>query len=116
MSNECIIRFENLTKRFGNNVANNHIDLEIHKGQIHAILGENGSGKSTLMKILYGLYQPTEGNIYVRGEKVRFPSSKQAIEHGICMIHQHFMLVPQMTVFENIISGDARNKRVINKK
>ena len=116
MSNECIIRFENLTKRFGNNVANNHIDLEIHKGQIHAILGENGSGKSTLMKILYGLYQPTEGNIYVRGEKVRFPSSKQAIEHGICMIHQHFMLVPQMTVFENIISGDARNKPVINKK
>lgn len=116
MSNECVIRFENLTKRFGDNIANNHIDLEIHKGQIHAILGENGSGKSTIMKILYGLYQPTEGNIYVRGEKVRFTSSKQAIEHGICMIHQHFMLVRQMTVFENIISGDARSRGVINKK
>lgn len=116
MSNECVIRFENLTKRFGDNIANNHIDLEIHKGQIHAILGENGSGKSTIMKILYGLYQPTEGNIYVRGEKVRFTSSKQAIEHGICMIHQHFMLVRQMTVFENIISGDARSRSVINKK
>lgn len=116
MSNECVIRFENLTKRFGDNIANNHIDLEIHKGQIHAILGENGSGKSTIMKILYGLYQPTEGNIYVRGERVRFTSSKQAIEHGICMIHQHFMLVRQMTVFENIISGDARSRGVINKK
>ena len=116
MSNECVIRFENLTKRFGDNIANNHIDLEIHKGQIHAILGENGSGKSTIMKILYGLYQPTEGNIYVRGERVRFTSSKQAIEHGICMIHQHFMLVRQMTVFENIISGDARSRSVINKK
>ncbi len=116
MSNECVIRFENLTKRFGDNIANNHIELEIHKGQIHAILGENGSGKSTIMKILYGLYQPTEGNIYVRGEKVRFTSSKQAIEHGICMIHQHFMLVRQMTVFENIISGDARSRGVINKK
>lgn len=68
------------------------------------------------MKILYGLYQPTEGSIYVRGERVRFSSSKQAIEKGICMIHQHFMLVKQMTVFENIISGDARNRRVINKK
>lgn len=116
MSNECVIRFENLTKRFGDNIANNHIDLEIHKGQVHAILGENGSGKSTIMKILYGLYQPTEGNIYVRGERVRFTSSKQAIEHGICMIHQHFMLVRQMTVFENIISGDARSRGVINKK
>lgn len=116
MSNECVIRFENLTKRFGDNIANNHIDLEIHKGQIHAILGENGSGKSTIMKILYGLYQPTEGNIYVRGERVRFTSSKQAIEHGICMIHQHFMLVRQMTVFENIISGDARSRGIINKK
>lgn len=116
MSNECVIRFENLTKRFGDNIANNHIDLEIHKGQIHAILGENGSGKSTIMKILCGLYQPTEGNIYVRGERVRFTSSKQAIEHGICMIHQHFMLVRQMTVFENIISGDARSRGVINKK
>lgn len=116
MNNECIVRFENLTKHFGDNVANDHIDLEIHKGQIHAILGENGSGKSTIMKILYGLYQPTEGSIYVRGERVRFSSSKQAIEKGICMIHQHFMLVKQMTVFENIISGDARNRRVINKK
>ena len=115
MSNECIIRFENLTKRFGNNIANNQINLDIHKGQIHAILGENGSGKSTMMKILYGLYQPTEGNIYVHGEKVSFPSSKQAIEHGICMIHQHFMLVPQMTVFENVISGDARNPHIIKK-
>jgi len=116
MSNECIVRFENITKRFGDNIANNQINMEIHKGQIHAILGENGSGKSTIMKILYGLYQPTEGNIYVRGEKVSFPSSKQAIEHGICMIHQHFMLVNQMTVFENIISGDARNKSIIDKK
>ncbi|MEG1525100.1 MAG: ABC transporter ATP-binding protein [Clostridia bacterium] len=116
MNNECIIRFENLTKRFGDNIANNQITLDIYKGQIHAILGENGSGKSTLMKILYGLYQPTEGNIYVHGKKILFTSSKQAIANGICMIHQHFMLVPQMTVLENIISGDLRNKIIINRK
>ncbi len=116
MSNESIVRFENLTKRFGSNTANNNITLDIHEKQIHALLGENGSGKSTLMKILYGLYRPTSGKIFVRGEQVSFASSKQAIEQGICMIHQHFMLVPQMTVLENIVAGDARNSMILNCK
>lgn len=114
MSSDSIVRFENLTKRFGTNTANNNITLDIHEKQIHALLGENGSGKSTLMKILYGLYRPTSGKIFVRGVQVCFNSSKQAIEQGICMIHQHFMLVPQMTVLENIIAGDARNKSVLD--
>lgn len=116
MSSDCIVRFENLTKRFGSNTANNNITLDIHEKQIHALLGENGSGKSTLMKILYGLYQPTSGKIFVHGEEVGFASSKQAIEHGIFMIHQHFMLVPQMTVLENIVAGDARNEAVLDYK
>ncbi len=114
--NDCLVRFENLTKRFGDNIANKNINLDIKKGQIHAILGENGAGKSTLVKMLYGLYGATQGDIYLRGEKVCFTCSRHAIEHGICMIHQHFMLVEQMTVFENIISGDYRNKAVLNKR
>jgi len=114
MVNECIVKFENLTKIFDDNIANNRICLEIQKGQIHALLGENGSGKSTLMKMLYGLYQPTDGRIYVRGEPCAFTSSNQAIEKGIFMIHQHFMLIPQMTVVENIIAGSAGNKPVLD--
>ncbi len=116
MNQDCIIRFKNLTKRFEDNVANNQINLEIHKGQIHALLGENGSGKSTLMKILYGLYKSTEGEIYVRGEKVCYKSMNDAIARGIFMIHQHFMLIPQLTVAENVMAGAAGNKAVLDYK
>ncbi|MGJ3248282.1 MAG: ABC transporter ATP-binding protein [Elainellaceae cyanobacterium] len=99
------LRLEGITKRFGSFVANDHINLEIQAGEIHAILGENGAGKTTLMNILSGLYQPDAGTMYLEGKPVRFTSVKTAIRHGIGMIHQHFMLVPQLSVTENIILG-----------
>ncbi len=99
------LHLEGITKRFGSFVANDNINLEIDAGEIHAILGENGAGKTTLMSILSGLYQPDAGQIYLQGKPVQFTSTNVAIQHGIGMIHQHFMLVPQLSVTENIILG-----------
>jgi general nucleoside transport system ATP-binding protein len=99
------LRLEGITKRFGSFVANDAIDLDIAAGEIHAILGENGAGKTTLMNILSGLYQPDAGQIYLEGKPVHFTSASAAIQQGIGMIHQHFMLVPQLSVTENIILG-----------
>ncbi len=107
-----ILRMEHITKRFGDVYANRDINLEIRAGEIHTLLGENGAGKSTLMNVLFGLYQPTEGSIYLRGEKVRIDSPAQAVRLGIGMVHQHFMLVEAMTVFENIILGDRNTKGI----
>ncbi len=101
----CIIQLEDITKRFPGVTANDHINISVEKGEIHTLAGENGAGKSTLMNILFGLYRPTEGNIYINGEKVEFHSSKDSIKCGIGMVHQHFMLVPKHTVAENIIAG-----------
>jgi simple sugar transport system ATP-binding protein len=92
-----------ITKRFPGVVANDHVDFDLRKGEVHALLGENGAGKSTLMNILYGLYKPDEGEILSRGQKVSFHSAKDAIDRGIGMVHQHFMLIPVMTVAENIV-------------
>src|SRR5439155_22976969 len=92
-------------KRFGSLVANDAIDFELNRGEIHALLGENGAGKSTLMNVLYGLLQPDEGEIVLDGEPVRVESSRRAIQLGIGMVHQHFMLVPVMTVAENLVLG-----------
>jgi len=94
-----------ITKRFPGVIANDHIDFDIKAGEIHAILGENGAGKTTLMNVLYGLYQPDEGEIRVRGKKVTLESPKDAIDLGIGMVHQHFMIVPSLTVTENIVLG-----------
>jgi ABC-type uncharacterized transport system ATPase subunit len=94
-----------ITKRFGALVANDAIDFELRRGEIHALLGENGAGKSTLMNILYGLHQPDEGEIRLDGETVRVDSARRAIGLGIGMVHQHFMLVPVMTVAENLVLG-----------
>ena len=101
-----ILRVEHLMKVYGNGVmANKDINFTAEKGEIHAICGENGAGKSTLMKMLYGIEQPSEGDIYVKGEKVHLTSSAKAIEHSIGMVHQHFMLVPSLTVAENVVLG-----------
>ena len=94
-----------ITKRFGRFTANNHISLTVRTGSIHGLLGENGAGKSTLMNILSGLYQPDSGQILLDGQPVTIQTPADAIRHGIGMIHQHFMLVPQLTVTENIILG-----------
>ena len=100
-----LIHIDSITKRFGAVVAADRVTLTVRRGTVHALLGENGAGKTTLMNLLYGLYQPDEGRIVLRGQPVHFMSPRSAIEHGIGMIHQQFMLVPALTVAENIILG-----------
>lgn len=105
-----VLEFKGITKRFPGVLANDHVDLTLGKGEILALLGENGAGKTTLMNILYGLYQPDEGEIWVRGEKIEIHSPSDAIEAGIGMVHQHFMLVPVFTVTENVMLGDEETR------
>lgn len=101
-----ILKVCNLEKVYPNGVmANKAVNFSANKGEIHAICGENGAGKSTLMKMLYGIEQPSSGDIYVKGEKVKLASSAEAIKHSIGMVHQHFMLVPSLTVAENVVLG-----------
>ncbi len=99
------IELRGITKRFPGVIANDNVNLTVEKGEIHAICGENGAGKSTLMKILYGLQPPDEGTMLVDGQQVSFSSPNDAIDKGIGMVHQHFMLADQLTVLENIILG-----------
>ena len=89
---EELLRMEHISKRFGDFYANHDINLSVAKGEVHTLLGENGAGKSTLMNILIGLYQPTEGKIFLNGKEVRIESPSQAVKLGIGMVHQHFML------------------------
>jgi ABC-type uncharacterized transport system ATPase subunit len=98
-----VLEMRGITKRFPGIVANDRVDLDLRRGEVHAVLGENGAGKSTLMNILYGLYHADEGEIRVHGKPVTFSSAKDAIASGIGMVHQHFMLIPVMTVAENIV-------------
>lgn len=102
---EPILRMVKVTKRFPGVLANDRVNLDIHAGEIHALLGENGAGKTTLMNILYGLYRADEGEVTCYGRPVRFNSAKDAIKTGIGMIHQHFMLIPVHSVVENIVMG-----------
>src|SRR2546423_9142465 len=103
MDETPVLELRGITKRFPGIVANDRIDFTLGRNEVHALLGENGAGKSTLMNVLYGLYQPDEGEIRVKGKPVRISSPKDAIELGIGMVHQHFMLIPVMTVAENIV-------------
>src|SRR5919201_1675086 len=97
------LELRGITKRFPGVLANDHVDFDLRRREVHALLGENGAGKSTLMNILYGLYHPDDGEVRINGRAIRFHSSKDAIESGIGMVHQHFMLIPVMTVAENIV-------------
>ena len=107
------IRMKGIVKRFGNFTANDHINLTVHKGEVHAILGENGAGKSTLMTVLYGIYQPNEGSIEIDGKPVKINGPEEAIKLGIGMVHQHFMLIQPFTVTENIILGSEPRKGLV---
>jgi simple sugar transport system ATP-binding protein len=105
MADAPLLELRGITKRFPGVLANDSVDFDLLDGEVHALLGENGAGKSTLMNILYGLYTPDEGQILLHGNPIELGSTKAAIEHGIGMVHQHFMLIPVMSVAENIVLG-----------
>ena len=103
---EIILKLDNVTKVYPNGtVANRDINMEFEKGEIHSIVGENGAGKSTLMKIIFGIEAPSSGTVTYKGQEVHFNGSMDAIEAGIGMVHQHFMLIPSFSVVDNIILG-----------
>ncbi len=104
------VEMKNISKSFADNIANNQIDFSVNDGEIHCILGENGAGKTTLMKILFGLYSKDSGSVYIKNQEVNIHQPRQAIDLGLGMIHQHFMLVDRLTVTENIIAGDEPRK------
>lgn len=107
---ETIIRFDNISMQFPGVLANDQVSLEIKKGEVFALVGENGAGKSTLMNILYGLNTPTDGNVYIKGEKMESFKPMEAIKRGVGMVHQHFMLVPSFTVAQNIVMSKEPRK------
>src|SRR5213596_1099571 len=106
MDEPPVLELHGITKRFPGVLANDHVDFDLRRGEVHALLGENGAGKSTLMSVLYGLYKSDEGEMLVDGKPVEIASPSEAIGLGIGMVHQHFMLVPVMTVAENIVLGN----------
>lgn len=110
-----ILELKSITKRFPGVLANDNINFTLEEGEIHGMLGENGAGKTTLMNILYGLYHPDEGEIFVRGSNVEIETSSDAIRAGIGMVHQHFMLIPVFTVTENVMLGDESTKSFFDK-
>ena len=108
---EYVVQMKQITKIYANGAAANRgVDFNLRRGEIHALMGENGAGKSTLMKMLFGLEQPTSGEIFVNGEKLVLSSPSVAIAHGIGMVHQHFMLVPSLSVAENMVLGMVPHK------
>ena len=116
MSESPLVLMKDIVKRFPGVLANDHVTFELRRGEVHALLGENGAGKTTLMNILYGLYKPDSGEIYVKGRKANIRSPRDAIRLGIGMVHQHFRLIPTHTVTENIILGLKEAGFVINYK
>jgi ABC-type uncharacterized transport system ATPase subunit len=103
---EAALEVHNITKHFPGVLANDHVDFRLEKGEIHGLLGENGAGKSTLMSVIYGLYAPDEGEILIGGKRVTIHEPRDAIEHGIGMVHQHFQLIDPLTVVENVMLGN----------
>ena len=113
LDEDYVVQMKGITKVYPNGVAANQgVDFNLRRGESHALRGENGAGKSTLMKMLFGLEQPTSGEIWVHGEKLTLSSPTVAISHGIGMVHQHFMLVPSLTVAENKIGRASCRERV----
>ncbi len=109
---ETIVKFENVTMQFPGVLANDNVSFDIKKGEVFALVGENGAGKSTLMNILYGINTPTDGSVYIKGNKMEKHAPAEAIEQGVGMVHQHFMLVPSFTVAQNIVlSKEPRKNR-----
>ncbi|HRI55715.1 MAG TPA: ABC transporter ATP-binding protein [Anaerolineae bacterium] len=108
-----VLELRNITKQFPGVLANDHINLTLEEGEIHALLGENGAGKSTLMNILYGLYSPDEGEILIHGQATKISGPTDAIRQGIGMVHQHFMLVPVLTVAENVMLGEESTRGLV---
>lgn len=111
-----ILEMKNIVKQFPGVLANDNVNLTVEKGSIHALMGENGAGKSTLMNILYGLYAPSSGQIIFNEKEIQITSPKHAIEHGIGMVHQHFMLIPALSVIENVVLGKHENKKILDLK
>ena len=105
VTDDLVLEMRGIRKEFPGVVANDDVSFDVRRGEVHALLGENGAGKSTLMNILYGLYRPDAGEIRLNGKAVHFSSARDAIQAGIGMVHQHFMLIPVMTVAENIVLG-----------
>src|SRR6266705_6483632 len=105
MADDLVLEMREIRKEFPGVVANDEVSFDVRRGEVHALLGENGAGKSTLMNILYGLYRPDGGEIRLNGKPVSFSSARDAIDAGIGMVHQHFMLIPVMTVAENVVLG-----------
>jgi general nucleoside transport system ATP-binding protein len=105
VADDLVLEMRDIRKEFPGVVANDNVSFDVRRGEVHALLGENGAGKSTLMNILYGLYKPDGGEIRLNGKHISFSSAREAIEAGIGMVHQHFMLIPVMTVAENIVLG-----------
>ena len=116
MSNQetNVLEVHNITKRFPGVLANDKVNFSLRKGEIHALLGENGAGKTTLMNIIYGLYSPDEGEFLVNGKPIEIKGPHDAINYGIGMVHQHFMLVPVMTVTENVMLGNELTRNGIH--
>ncbi|HRQ23547.1 MAG TPA: ATP-binding cassette domain-containing protein, partial [Anaerolineales bacterium] len=106
-----VLEAKGLTKRFPGVLANDNVNFDLRQGEIHALLGENGAGKSTLMNLLYGLYKQDEGEIFVDGKLAEIHSPNDAIDLGIDMVHQHFMLIPVFTVAENVMLGEEVTRR-----
>ena len=111
---ETVLEAKGITKKFPGVLANDQVNFDLHKGEIHALLGENGAGKSTLMNVLYGLYHPEAGEVLVHGKHMQLDSSRDAINQGIGMVHQHFMLIPVFTVTENIMLGAETDHRALS--